>query len=82
MILDADLTVPPEDLLRLHEALRSGRGQFINGVRLIYPMEKEAMRGLNFIGNKSSSSASSWLLGEHIKDTLWERKLCGARITN
>ncbi len=75
MILDADLTVPPEDLPRFYEALRSGRGEFINGVRLVYPMEKEAMRGLNFIGNKFFSSAFSWLLGQHIKDTL-----CGTKV--
>ena len=52
MILDADLTVPPEDLPRFYEALRSGRGEFINGVRLVYPMEKQGMRGLYFFGNK------------------------------
>ena len=75
MILDADLTVPPEDLPRFYEALRSGRGEFINGVRLIYPMEKEAMRGLNFIGNKFFSMAFSWLLGQDLKDTL-----CGTKV--
>jgi len=75
MILDADLTVPPEDLPRFYEALRSGRGEFINGVRLVYPMEKEAMRGLNFIGNKFFSMAFSWLLGQNIKDTL-----CGTKV--
>jgi ubiquinone/menaquinone biosynthesis C-methylase UbiE len=75
MILDADLTVPPEDLPRFYEALRSGRGEFINGVRLVYPMEKQAMRGLNFIGNKLFSTAFSWLLGQHIKDTL-----CGTKV--
>ena len=69
------LTVPPEDLPRFYEALRSGHGEFINGVRLIYPMEKEAMRGLNFIGNKFFSMAFSWLLGQHIKDTL-----CGTKV--
>ncbi|HUI88716.1 MAG TPA: glycosyltransferase [Anaerolineales bacterium] len=75
MILDADLTVPPEDLPRFYEALRSGRGEFINGVRLVYPMQKEAMRGLNLIGNKFFSMAFSWLLGQPIKDTL-----CGTKV--
>jgi SAM-dependent methyltransferase len=75
MILDADLTVPPEDLPRFYEALVSGKGEFINGVRLVYPMEKEAMRALNFIGNKLFSLAFSWLLGQPIKDTL-----CGTKI--
>ncbi len=75
MILDADLTVPPEDLPRFHEALVSGKGEFINGVRLVYPMEKEAMRALNFLGNKLFSMAFSWLLGQPIKDTL-----CGTKV--
>ena len=75
MILDADLTVPPEDLPRFYEALVSGKGEFINGVRLVYPMEKEAMRPLNFLGNKFFSLAFSWLLGQPIKDTL-----CGTKV--
>lgn len=75
MILDADLTVPPEDLPRFYEAIASGKGEFINGVRLVYPMEKEAMRTLNFIGNKFFSLAFSWLLGQSVKDTL-----CGTKV--
>jgi SAM-dependent methyltransferase len=75
MILDADLTVPPEDLPRFYEALVSGKGEFVNGVRLVYPMEKEAMRTLNFLGNKFFSLAFSWLLGQSIKDTL-----CGTKV--
>ena len=74
MILDGDLTVPPEDLPRFYDALVSGKGEFINGVRLVYPMEKEAMRVLNFLGNKFFSVAFSWLLGQPIKDTL-----CGTK---
>jgi len=75
MILDADLTVPPEDLPRFYEALVSGKGEFINGVRLVYPMEKQAMRFLNLLGNKFFSLAFSWLLGQPIKDTL-----CGTKV--
>jgi len=75
MILDADLTVPPEDLPLFYEALRSGKGEFINGVRLVYPMEKQAMRFLNLVGNKFFSLAFSWLLGQSIKDTL-----CGTKV--
>jgi len=75
MILDADLTVPPEDLPRFYDAIVSGKGEFVNGVRLIYPMEKEAMRTLNFIGNKFFSMAFSWMLGQPIKDTL-----CGTKV--
>jgi ubiquinone/menaquinone biosynthesis C-methylase UbiE len=75
MILDADMTVSPEDLPRFYDALHSGRGEFINGVRLVYPMEDEAMRFFNFIGNKFFSLAFSWLLGQPIKDTL-----CGTKV--
>ena len=75
MILDADLTVPPEDLPRFYEVLRSGKADFVNGVRLVYPMEEQAMRYLNLVGNKSFSLAFSWLLGQPIKDTL-----CGTKV--
>jgi len=74
MILDADLTVPPEDLPRFYEAWRSGRGEFINGVRLVYPMQERAMRFFNLVGNKFFSLAFSCLLGQSIKDTL-----CGTK---
>lgn len=74
MILDADLTVRPEDLPRFYEALCSRQGEFINGVRLVYPMEKLAMQGLNLIGNKLFSIAFSWILGQPVKDTL-----CGTK---
>ena len=75
MILDADLTVPPEDLPRFFEALTSNKGEFINGVRLMYPMEEGAMRAANLLGNKFFSLAFSWLLGQPIKDTL-----CGTKV--
>lgn len=75
MILDADLTMPPEDLPRFYEALVSGKAEFANGVRLVYPQEKEAMRFFNLIGNKFFSLAFSWLLGQSIKDTL-----CGTKV--
>jgi SAM-dependent methyltransferase len=75
MILDADLTVPPEDLPRFYHALQSGHGEFINGVRLVYPMQEQAMRFFNLIGNKFFSLVFSWLLGQPIKDTL-----CGTKV--
>lgn len=75
MILDADLTVPPEDLPAFFRVLRSGKGDFVNGVRLVYPMENEAMRFFNLIGNKFFGLAFSWLLGQPIKDTL-----CGTKV--
>jgi SAM-dependent methyltransferase len=74
MILDADLTVPPEELPKFYNALASGKGEFINGSRLVYPMEDEAMRFLNILGNKFFSLAFSWLLSQRIKDTL-----CGTK---
>ena len=75
MILDADLTMPPEDLPRFYAALCSGKGEFINGARLVYPMEQEAMRFFNLVANKFFSLAFSWLLGQPLKDTL-----CGTKV--
>jgi glycosyltransferase involved in cell wall biosynthesis len=74
IILDSDLTVPPEDLPRFIEVLTSGKADFANGSRLVYPMEREALRFFNLVGNKSFSLAFSWLLGQPIKDTL-----CGTK---
>ena len=75
MILDADLTVRPEDLPRFYQALACGKGDFINGVRLVYPMQEQAMRFFNLLGNKFFSLAFSWLLGQPVKDTL-----CGTKV--
>ena len=75
MILDADLTMAPEDLPRFYNALASGVGDFINGVRLVYPMEKQAMRFLNLLGNKAFTLIFSFLIGQPIKDTL-----CGTKV--
>ncbi len=75
MILDADLTVPPESLPRFLDALQSGTGEFVNGVRLVYPMQKQAMRFLNLLGNKFFSWTFTWLVGQPIKDTL-----CGTKV--
>ncbi len=75
VIQDADLTAPPEDLLKFFAALRDGKGEFINGSRLVYPMEKEAMRFLNLLGNKFFGMLFSWLLGQRFKDTL-----CGTKM--
>ncbi len=75
MILDADLTVAPEDLPAFYEAIASGKGDFINGVRLVYPMEGGAMRPLNLLGNKAFSLVFRWALGQPVKDTL-----CGTKV--
>ncbi len=75
MILDGDLTVMPEELPLFFRAIVEGRGEFINGSRQIYPMEGEAMRTLNILGNKFFSAAFSYILGQRIKDTL-----CGTKV--
>jgi glycosyltransferase involved in cell wall biosynthesis len=75
MILDADLTMPPEQLPKFWDAIKSGKGEFINGSRLVYPMEDEAMQFLNLIANKSFSIAFTWLLGQRFTDTL-----CGTKV--
>jgi len=75
MILDADLTVRPEELPRFYDALITGKADFVNGTRLVYPMQEEAMRFLNLLGNKAFSVLFSWLLGQPIRDTL-----CGTKV--
>ena len=75
IILDADLTMPPEQLPKFWRAIQSGGGEFINGSRLIYPMENEAMRYLNLIANRAFSAIFSWLLNQRYTDTL-----CGTKV--
>lgn len=75
MILDADLTMPPEQLPKFWNAIRSGQGEFINGSRLVYPLEDQAMRFLNLIANKIFSYLFSWLLNQRYTDTL-----CGTKV--
>lgn len=77
MILDSDLTVPPEDLPKFYLAVAEGKGEFVNGTRLVYPMEDQAMRFLNLLGNKFFSVALSRILGQHLKDTL-----CGTKVVS
>ena len=75
MILDADLTVPPEDLPKFYKAIASGKGEYINGTRLVYPMDNQAMRFLNFWANRTFSMLFTWLLNQRITDTL-----CGTKV--
>jgi SAM-dependent methyltransferase len=75
IILDADLSVPPEDIPKFYEAICSGKGEFINGSRLVYPMEDQAMRTLNRIANHTFSILFSWLLNQRFTDTL-----CGTKV--
>lgn len=74
MILDADRTVPPEDMPKFYDVLASGKGEFVNGTRLVYPMESEAMRFLNHLANRAFAVIFSWLLGQRFTDTL-----CGTK---
>lgn len=74
MILDADLTVPPEELPRFYEVLADGRAEYVHGTRLVYPMEDQAMRPLNWLGNKFFSAVFSLFLGQRMSDTL-----CGTK---
>jgi glycosyltransferase involved in cell wall biosynthesis len=74
MILDADLTVPAASLPKFYRALATGKGEFINGARLVYPMEDEAMRPLNYIANRAFAKIFSFLLNQRFTDTL-----CGTK---
>jgi SAM-dependent methyltransferase len=73
-ILDADLSTPPEAIPKFYEALATGKAEFINGSRLVYPMQKEAMRFLNLVANQIFSWLFTWLLNQRFTDTL-----CGTK---
>lgn len=75
MILDADLTMPPEELPKFHAVIASGQAEFANGVRLVYPMDEKAMQFLNLCANKAFGLIFTWLLGQPVKDTL-----CGTKV--
>lgn len=75
MILDADLTMPPEELPKFYDVIAKGRAEFANGVRLVYPMEEKAMQFLNLCANKAFGLIFTWLLGQPVKDTL-----CGTKV--
>jgi len=75
MILDGDLTVPPEELPKFYKAISSGKGEYINGTRLVYPMDDQAMRFLNFWANRTFSVLFTWLLNQRFTDTL-----CGTKV--
>jgi hypothetical protein len=74
-ILDADLTMPPELLPRFYNAYVSGLADFVNGTRLVYPMEGEAMRFLNRLGNEFFAKALSYVLDSRLNDSLCGTKL-------
>jgi len=74
LILDSDMGVAPEDVEKFVEALVRGKGEMINGSRLVYPMEGQAMRFLNLVANKFFALLFSWLLGQQVRDTL-----CGTK---
>jgi hypothetical protein len=73
--LDADMSVAPEDLVFFFEGLVSGKGDFVNGSRLVYSMDPKAMRFLNLLGNRFFALLLSTLVGQHIKDSL-----CGTKV--
>ncbi|MBT4039782.1 MAG: glycosyltransferase [Rhodospirillales bacterium] len=75
IILDADLTVPPEQIPKFYDAIVNGKGEFINGTRFVYPMESGAMRFLNYWANRTFSVIFSWLLNQRFTDTL-----CGTKV--
>lgn len=74
LILDSDMGVAPEDVPKFVEALVRGKGDMVNGSRLVYPMEGRAMRFLNLLANKAFAWLFSWLLGQQVRDTL-----CGTK---
>ena len=74
MILDADMSVMPEELPYFFNILNKGLCDFVNGTRLVYPMQDQAMKFLNLLGNKGFSLIMTFIAGQHLTDTL-----CGTK---
>ena len=74
LILDSDMGVAPADVPKFVAALARGKGEMVNGSRLVYPMEGRAMRFLNLLANKTFAMLFTWLLGQQVRDTL-----CGTK---
>jgi glycosyltransferase involved in cell wall biosynthesis len=74
IILDADISVPPEELMRFVDLIRRDKCEFANGSRLVYPMDRHAMQFLNLIGNRLFGVFFSFLIGQSVRDTL-----CGTK---
>jgi ubiquinone/menaquinone biosynthesis C-methylase UbiE len=74
MILDADLTTHPEELGPLYEAMSTGRAEFVNCTRFVYPMDGQAMKFANYVGNKVFTIAVSLVMDRRVSDTL-----CGTK---
>lgn len=74
VILDADITVQPEDLPKFIDLLTSNKAEFVNGCRLVYPMDEKSMRFLNLLGNRFFAALFTYLLGQKVRDTL-----CGTK---
>ena len=75
MIFYADLTTMPEELPYFYDTIATGRAEFVNGSRFIFPMEGVAMAPLNLIGNRFLSWLVSMAIGQHVSDTL-----CGTKV--
>jgi glycosyltransferase involved in cell wall biosynthesis len=74
IILDADMSVMPEDIPKFFNAIADGAAEFVNGTRMVYPIEKQAMKFLNYLGNKMFGIITSIIMGQRNTDTL-----CGTK---
>lgn len=75
LILDSDMGVAPAEIPKFVDVLVRGKGEFVNGSRMVYPIEGRAMRFLNLLANKSFALLLSWILGQQVRDTL-----CGTKV--
>lgn len=74
-ILDADLSVDPEELSSFFELIETKKCDFVNGTRLIYSMEKGSMRFINNFGNRLFQYVVSKIIRLPLTDSL-----CGTKV--
>lgn len=74
-IIDCDFTVDINDSISAIQHAAKRQCCMINCARTIYPIERDAMRWSNYIGNRLFALVVSYLSGQDISDAL-----CGTKI--
>lgn len=77
VILDGDLTVAAHELTRFYQQMAPG--VFLNGSRMVFPMEPGAMRRLNHAGNTFFALVCSIIVRSWLTDSLCGTKMLARR---
>ena len=70
IIYEGDGTSDPGDIAYFYQAMKSGRFEFIEGTRFVYPKDNRAMPIINQLGNIFFAKWFSFFLGQRTNDVL------------